>query len=718
MDCGPTCIRMIAKYYGQHYSLQYLRAQSHLDREGVSLRGIADAAEDIGFRTLVVKIPLSGEHDTSIGLLEAPKPCIIHWQQRHFVIVYKVRKEVVWIADPELGKYKINLRELKKNWLDKDGMGFVLLLEPGPEFGNRSGVPTKVIGFNYLFSYIKPYKSLLSRLFLGILLAVGLQFLFPFLTQSIVDIGIKNQDIGFINLILIAQLMIFVGQISVQIIQNWIILHIGSRVNIALISDFLVKMMRLSIGFFDVKMTGDLLQRIMDHRRIELFLRFTTLTILLSLFTLLIFGVVLLIYNVLIFAVYLIASLAYIAWILFFLRRRRQVDHRLFKVQAENQNALIELIQGMPEIKLQRSERKRRWQWANVQVNLFRVNVDALTITQYQDTGAGLINQFKDIIITIIAAKAVISGSMTLGMMLAVQYIIGQLNVPLQRMVNFFRMAQDAKISLERMGEIHQMEDEEPTGANRLQVLPDDLTIQLQKVSFKYNKYSDWVLKDIDLTFPKGKVTAIVGTSGSGKTTLVKLLLGFYPPNEGTIKVGGISLSNISQALWRDHCGAVLQDGYIFSDTIANNVAESEDTVNKTKLLRAVQTSNIQDFVESLPLGYNTMLGAKGKGLSQGQKQRVLIARAVYKDPTFLFFDEATNALDANNEKAIMKKMDDFFTGRTVVVVAHRLSTVKNADQIVVLEKGGIVEIGDHKSLIQKKGAYYQLVSNQLELGA
>ena len=717
MDCGPTCIRMIAKFYGRNYSLQLLRQESHIDKEGVSVRGMVEAAEFIGLRSLVVRLPLKANETMGLGLLEAPKPCIIHWQHRHFVVVYKTNNKYIWIADPEVGKVKLSHQEVAQNWLAKDGLGVVVLLETSPDFFQREGETLDKTGFGFLVRYIWPYRTLLNRLVLGIVLAAGLQFLFPFLTQAIVDIGIQNQDIGFVNLILLAQLMIFVGQISIQFIQNWIILHIGSRMNISLISDFLIKLMRLSLEFFDAKMTGDLLQRIMDHRRIEALLKYTSLTILLSIFTMVVFGVVLFIYNPLIFTVFLVASIGYILYIRLFFNWRRHIDYSLFKVQSENQNALIELIQGMPEIKLQRSERKRRWHWANVQVKLFRVNVAALSLTQYQDLGAGIITQLKDIFITILAAKAVIQGQMTLGMMLAVQYIIGQLNAPLQQLANFMRMAQDAKISLERMGEIHALEDEEPKEISRLSALPDNRDILIEDLSFKYNKFGNWVLKNINLTIPEGKVTAIVGTSGSGKTTLVKLMLGFYTPNEGAIKIGGITLGNLSRGVWRDNCGAVLQDGYIFSDTIANNISESDDQVDKSKLLKAVQTANIQPFIESLPLGYNTTVGSHGKGLSQGQRQRLLIARAVYKNPTFLFFDEATNALDAENEKVIMHNMDLFFTGRTVVVVAHRLSTVKDADQIVVLNEGEIVEQGTHDSLISLKGHYYKLVSNQLDLG-
>ena len=717
MDCGPTCLRMIAKHYGKSYSIQYLRENSYVDREGVSLRGIVEAAEHIGMRTLALKLPLEGKGEEEPGLLDAPLPCIAHWEQNHFVVVYKADKKNVWIADPAVSKKKLTHAQFRKSWIGDGKNGIALLLEPSPEFYKEEGEKINKTGFRFLFRYLRNYKRLIYQLLIGLFLGSIFQLIFPFLTQVIVDKGIENQDISFIYLILVGQLMLFAGQLTVNIIQSWILLHIGTRVNIALLSDFLIKLMRLPIGFFDSKLIGDLLQRIQDHKRIELFMTTSTLGTIFSAFNLLIFGLVLFIYNLSIFFVFALASVLYIAWILLFLGQRKIVDHQRFSELSENQSTLIELIQGMQEIKLQRSERKRRWQWANIQARLFRANIKSLAITQYQDTGANIISQLKDIFITFIAATAVIEGQMTLGMMLAVQYIIGQLNAPLQQLANFIRTAQDAKISLERLGEIHEKEEEEEVSGPQLDLLPEKADLHIEGLTFRYNKLSDYALKDINLTIPQGKVTAIVGTSGSGKTTLVKLLLGFYQPDSGSIKIGGIQLRNISNDLWRQKCGAVMQDGFIFSDTIAENIAESDDSVDRVKLLRAVKMANIQEFVESLPLGYNTYVGLKGNGLSQGQRQRLLIARAVYKDPDFLFFDEATNALDARNEMVIMQNMASFYKGRTVVVVAHRLSTVKDADQIVVLEKGVLTEKGTHQELVAKRGAYYTLVKNQLELG-
>jgi len=717
MDCGATCLRMIAQFYGRSYSLQSMREKCHVDREGVSMLGISEGAESIGIRTLVAKIAFDTDMEEDAGLIEVPLPCIVHWEQRHFIVVYKISKKFVWVADPGKGKMKLSREAFEKGWTSDGQKGITLLLEPSPEFYELEGEKSDRNDLGYLFKYFRPYKRLITQLILGLILGSTFQLIFPFLTQAIVDIGIENQNIGFIYLILMAQLMLFFSQTITNFIQSWILLHIGTRVNINILSDFLIKLMKLPIAFFETKMIGDLLQRVHDHERIKLFLTNSTLATLFSFFNLIIFGIVLLIYNTSIFFIFLVASVLYLFWISIFLKKRKIIDYQNFEQLSENRSTLIELIQGMQEIKLQNSEKKRRWQWTHIQARLFRVNIRSLVITQYQDAGAGFITQLKDIIISFIAAKAVIEGQMTLGMMLAVQYIIGQLNAPLQQMINFIRSTQDAKISLERLGEIHNRDDEELPSEQQLDMLPKQGDLNIEDVSFQYNKLSEFVLKDINITIPKGKITAIVGTSGSGKTTLVKLLLGFYKPTKGTIRVDSIVLENISKKLWRSKCGAVMQDGYIFSDTIANNIAESDDYVNKEKLLKAVQMANIQPFVESLPLHYNTMIGARGNGISQGQKQRILIARAIYKDPDFLFFDEATNALDARNEKVIMENMNQFFAGRTVLVVAHRLSTVKNADQIVVLEEGKLVEKGTHNELVELKGTYYHLVKDQLELG-
>lgn len=717
MDCGPTCLRMIAKFYGKSYSLQWLRENSFIDREGVSLEGISDAAETIGLHTLAVKI------DYQTLLEDVPMPCIAHWRGQHFIVVYKVSKTHVWVADPAIGHVKYTKKEFLDGWSsdieDGEKVGIILALETTPEFyQTEEDTPVDKSSFGFLFQYAFRYKRLLFQLFFGLFFGSLVQLLFPFLTQAVVDIGISTNDIDFIYLILAAQLVLFLSQTSVSFIQSWILLHISTRMNISLISDFLIKLMKLPIGFFDSKMIGDLLQRISDNYRIEEFLTATTLNALLSCINLVVFGAVLLYYNTTIFLIFFISSVLFIGWILFFLKRRKIIDYKKFDQQAANQTKLIEMINGMQEIKLQNAETRKRWEWERIQARLFKVNISGLALDQYQIAGSRFINELKNILITFIAARLVIDGELTLGMMLAIQYIMGQLNAILLQLTTFIHAAQDAQLSLERMGEIHNKEDEKAIALEQSNDLPGQGDLKLENVTFHYgNPSSPPTLKNINLTIPRGKVTAIVGTSGSGKTTLLKLLLKFYKPQYGHIKVGEMPLDHINNRAWRNSCGAVMQDGYIFSDTIANNIGISDSLVDKRKMVKAVKIACIHDFIENLPLGYNSKIGASGNGLSEGQKQRLLIARSVYKNPQYLFFDEATNSLDAKNEKAIVENLNTFFENKTVVVVAHRLSTVKDADQIVVIDQGEIIEQGNHQELTQKKGAYFHLVKNQLELG-
>lgn len=717
MDCGPSCLRMIAKFHGKNFTLQTLRERSFLTREGVSLLGISDAAESIGMRSVGARVSfeqLSGQ---------VPLPCIVHWREEHFVVVYAFRKGKVYVADPAYGLIKYSVGEFLKGWCGNTdpgtAKGLCLLLEPTPDFYKQADEKTDKSTFTYLFSYFRNQKRFLWQLFIGLLLGSLFQLIFPFLTQSMVDVGINNRDIGFVTLILVAQLVLFVSQTSVDFIRNWILLHLTTRLNISLISDFLIKLMKLPIGFFDTKMIGDMMQRIGDHVRIENFLTNQTLNVLFSMVNLVIFSVVLAVYSWKILLVFLFGSLLYVLWIILFLRKRRELDYRRFTQLSENQAKLIELITGMQEIKLNNCEKQKRWEWERIQARLFSVNINRLSLAQTQTIGSGFINQLKNIIISFLSAKLVIDGQMTLGAMVAVSYIIGQMNSPIEGLMNFIQTAQDAKISLERLNEIHLRKDEEEPDEQKITVFPGHQDIVIRDLSFQYEgPRSPMVLKNINLQIPGNKTTAIVGMSGSGKTTLIKLMLGFYPPGAGSISLGDIQIRNFSTRLWREKCGVVMQDGFIFSDTIINNITVGFEQVDRQRLLDAVRMANIQDYIESLPLGYNTKIGQEGVGLSQGQKQRLLIARAVYKNPDFLFFDEATNALDANNEKVIMENMDNFYKGRTVVVVAHRLSTVKNADQIIVLDKGEIVERGTHEDLIALKGAYFHLVKNQLELGA
>jgi ATP-binding cassette subfamily B protein len=716
MDCGPTSLAMIARYYGKTYTQQTLRERCYITREGVSMLGTSDAAESIGMRTMGVRISFDKLAN------EVLLPCIAHWRQNHFIVVYKIKKDIVYVSDPAHGLVKYTKEEFLSGWAStrKDGedQGLCLLLEPTPDFYKADDESLNKSSFKFLFSYLRPYKKFLAQLFLGMGVGSLLQLIFPFLTQSIVDYGINNRDIGFITLILIAQLALFMGRTSVEFIRSWILLHISTRINISLISDFLIKLMKLPIGFFDTKMIGDIMQRIGDHRRIESFLTTSTLNILFSFINLIIFGIVLAIYDMRIFLIFIVGSILYVIWIYLFMKKRRELDFKRFAQLSDNQSNLFQIITGMQEIKLNNCEKQKRWEWERIQAKLFRVNIKSLSLSQYQQIGSIFINQTKNIFITFFAAKAVVTGEMTLGMMLAVQYIIGQLNSPIEQLIGFMHTTQDAKISLERLGEIHQKKDEEPVEEARVTILPENKTIKVKELSFQYEgPHSEFVLNNIDLVIPQSRVTAIVGMSGSGKTTLIKLLLGFYEPTKGEIKVGDIDIRSVNSRLWRQQIGVVMQDGYIFSDSIARNIAVRDEIVDKKRLLESARIANVQEFVDTLPLGYNTKIGQEGHGLSQGQKQRILIARAAYSNPEYLFFDEATNALDANNEKAIMENLEDFFKGRTVIVVAHRLSTVKNADQIVVLEKGKIAELGTHKELTSLRGSYYNLVKNQLELG-
>jgi ATP-binding cassette subfamily B protein len=717
MDCGPTCLRIIAKYYGRHYSLQNLRDQSSITKEGVSLLGISDAAENIGFHTTGVQLTFDQlQHEITL-------PCIAFWNQNHFVVVYKVKNDKVYVSDPATDKIVFTKEEFIKHWASTGTEdypeGICLLLEPTPAFYQQKGDTVNKKSFGFLLSYLKPYRKFMVQLVISLLLGSVLQLFFPFLTQAIVDKGIVLKDLTFIQIVLVAQLFLFGSRLMVDIIRGWIVLHLGTRINISLISDFLQKIMKLPISFFDKKLMGDIIQRIDDHKRIEQFLSVSTLNVFFGLFNIIIFGIILAIYSLKIFLLYLSGSILYIAWVYLFLKRRRALDNKKFSELSMNRSNIIQLINGMPEIKLNNCETQKRWEWERIQARLFNINVKSLSLSQYQESGASFFNEVKNIIITVVAATLVIEGSLTLGMMLAISYILGQLNAPLEMLIDFLNQSQDAKISLERMAEIHEKENEIRDDEQFFTELPEHKTITIKGLHFQYEgPRSPYVLNDINLTIDEGKVTAIVGTSGSGKTTLLKLLLGFYPPVEGELLVGTQNLKYFNSNSWRKQCGVVMQDGFIFSDSIAKNIAVSDEKTDKDKLLYAGKIANIMEFVENLPMGFNTKIGDEGHGLSQGQKQRILIARAVYKNPAFIFFDEATNALDAGNEKMIMENLDQFFRGKTVVVVAHRLSTVKNADKIVVLNKGEIIELGTHEELTAKKGEYYQLVKNQLELGA
>ncbi|MDR4952951.1 peptidase domain-containing ABC transporter [Chryseobacterium sp. ES2] len=717
-DCGPTCLRIVSKYYGKSISLQQIRNLSETTREGSSLLGLSDAAENLGFRSMGVQI------DFNTLTEEVPFPCIAHWNKNHFVVVYKIDKNnKVYISDPSYGLITYTREEFIKSWIGENANenteeGIVLILETTPAFFQTEfDAEESKASFTFLSKYLLKYKTLVIQLAIGLLGGSLLSLIFPFLTQSIVDVGIQNQDINFIYVVLLAQIMLFLGRMGIETIRSWILLHLSARINISIISDFFIKLMKLPISFFDTRMTGDIMQRINDHHRIEQLLTSSSLNTLFSLVNLIIFSIVLLFYDYRLFIVYLVGAVLYIGWISFFLKKRKELDYKRFSQVSQEQSKVIELINGMQEIKMHNAEKQKRWDWEFLQVKLFKIRIKSLSLEQWQSVGGNFINQMKDILVSFLSAKLVLSGNLTLGMMLSVQYIIGQLNSPLLQLIDFIKQTQDAKISLERLGEIHDKDDEEDKNEQYVTDVPKQ-DIEIKDMSFRYIGSDVPVFENLSLTIPYQQTTAIVGASGSGKTTLLKLLMKFYDPDQGEIRIGNTNMKNISPRYWRDHCGVVMQEGYVFNDTIANNIAVGEDHIDKQKLRRAVEIANIKDFIESLPLSYNTKIGNEGVGVSGGQKQRLFIARAVYKSPEYILFDEATSALDANNEKVIMENLEQFFKGKTAVVIAHRLSTVRHADKIIVLDQGKVVEEGSHADLVDLRGEYYRLVRNQLELGS
>ena len=720
MQCGIACLQMVCKYFGREYSLDSLSKLCFATTEGVSMLGINEAANTLGLHTISARV-------TTTMLGKAPLPSILHWDQNHFVVLYKVKKEKkFYVADPGKGLVTYSLEEFKQHWISTssngEDKGIAMFLETTPAFFTYKMEDEEHIkekrSFRFLFGYVKKYRKYFGQIILGLIVGSLLQLVLPFLTQSIVDVGIKNQDIGFVWLILLGQLMLTISRTAIDFIRRWLLLHISLRINISLVSDFFIKLLKLPMSFFDTKLMGDLMQRMNDHSRVNNFLTQQTLNITFAMLTFVVFSVVLFFYNKLVFAIFLLGSILYGTWMTLFLKRRKVLDYELFEQQAINNNKTYEFITSMQEIKLQDCEQRRRWEWEDTQADLFGVQMKSLKLQQTQEAGSIFINEVKNIIITVVAATAVIHGQMTLGMMLAVQYIIGQLNSPVEQLMNFFYSLQDVKISLERINEIHQMDDENGKECLLTSIEDKNEGIDIKNIMFKYDPHAlRKTIDDVSIHIPQGKVTAIVGASGSGKTTLIRLMLGYYPVLEGQINIGNTDINKLNKKWWRRQCGVVMQDGVIFSESIARNIAVDDGDIDKERLLKAAEIACIKDYVMALPLKFNTKIGRDGVGLSQGQKQRILIARAVYKNPDYIFLDEATNSLDANNERSIVENLDKFYKGKTVVIVAHRLSTVKNADQIVVIDHGKVVEVGNHESLTAKRGAYYNLVKNQLELG-
>ncbi len=717
-DCAPTCLKMVAKFYGKNIPLAYLRKVCYTQRIGTTMLGLSEGAETIGFDSLCLHLTWE---QFSAGV---PLPCIIHWDNDHFIVVYKIKGDKIFVGDPAYGLLKHNKRLFLKCWLQQNSesnlaTGTVLLLEPTEKFYNlhintREEKPT----FGYLFNYIKQYKSFIFQLILSLGLASIISLIFPFLAQAIMDVGIENKDLNFIIVILIAQLILVISQNVNTFIRSWVMLHLSMRLDISLISDFLNKLMRLPISYFDTKLIGDINQRIGDFSRIQNFLLNNVLGMFIALVNFITYGYIMTNYDLNILGVFLGGSLIYILWVTLFMKRRRKLEYLRFQESSVEQSNVIQLITGMQEIKLNNCEDQKRWDWERIQLKLYHVGIKDLSLRQIQEIGAIFINQTQNIIISFLAAKAVIMGEITLGMMIAIQYIIGQLSAPVGQFVGFMQSLQKAQIGLERINEIQNKEDEEPENKRKIQKVPTHEDIILENVSFHYNgPRSLKILDNINLTIENGKVTAIVGASGSGKTTLLKLLLRFYVPTSGNISLGNTALKEYSESQWRKNCGVVMQEGFIFYDTVINNIALMDKEPNMEKVRKAIEMSCTNDFIHTLPLGLNTKIGLDGRGISTGQKQRLLIARAIYKNAPYLILDEATNSLDASNELKIMKNLNLFFQGKTVLVVAHRLSTVKNADKIVVLDKGKIVEEGKHEELTALKGYYYNLVKNQLELG-
>lgn len=709
-DCGPASLKIIAKYFGRYYSLQYLRDRCGITKEGVSLLDISTGAESIGLRTLAIKCTLNDV------VSKVPLPAIVFWNENHFVVVYNADKKYIWISDPAKGRVKYTHEEFRKGWYPKgEENGVLLAVEPTVDFQKSEAEKTqRKSTFSGILRYFFPYKKQFG-LVLGIMLVVTLlQAVLPFISKAVIDVGIKTSDVNFIHMVLFGNICILASVMAFNVLRDWVLLHITSRVNIALISDYLIKLMKLPVTFFENKLLGDILQRAQDHERIRSFIMNNSLALIFSSLTFIIFTIILLVYNANIFYIFLAGSACYIVWVLLFLSIRKKLDWEYFELLSKNQSYWVETVSAIQDIKIFNYEKYRRWKWEEIQARLYHVNKKVLTVTNAQNLGAQFIEGMKNMAIVFYCAVAVINGEITFGVMISTQFILGMLNGPLIQFINFVVSAQYAKISFLRINEIRELEDEEDLlSIGSTTVMPEKKDITLENVFFQYTPNGSMVLRNVFLRIPEKKVTAIVGGSGSGKSTLLKLLVRLYKPTHGEIKMGGMNVTAINLRQWRDLCGVVMQDGNIFSDTILNNIVLDDDHIDYDRLREVCRTAQLEEEINSMPKGFETMIGETGRGLSGGQKQRLLIARALYQDPEFLFLDEATNSLDVMNERKIVEALSNAFKQRTVVVIAHRLSTIKHADQIVVLNQGYIAEIGNHQTLMEKKGLYYQLVATQ-----
>ncbi len=719
MDCGPTCLRMIAKYYGKHYSAESLRLSNIYSKEGVSMLGLCEAGEQLGFKTTGVAMSIDEL------LSQVTTPAILHWRSSHFVVFVPFNQgeelsDRIQIIDPESGRRIISRSELMESWISKKGeggeTGMALLLEPTILFYEKADEKDFSINFRFLFKYLRNVRWPLLQVFVALLVSSLLQLIFPVLMQGLVDTGVRTKNLDFITMILIGQMVLIFSRTIIDFIRTRLLLVVSSVINLSLLSDFWIKVTKLPISYFDTYHTGDIMQRVSDNKQLQSFITSSALNTLFSIFNFVIFSFTLLKYNSLLFIIFCVGSMLNFLWVNVFLRFRRKLNYENFHLSAQENNSTLQLVQGMQEIKLHNAERIKRWEWEGIQASLYKLNLRRLTINQLQQTGALFISQGKDVVITFIVARLVVQGELTFGAMLAIQYIIGQLGNPIEQLIAFVQSGQDAKISLERLNDIHKMNDEETSNHLYLGPQAPAMNIVFRHFTFAYAGASDIpVLRNISFEIEAGKTTAIVGASGSGKTTILKLLLQFYNNYRGELQVGDMPLKDIAPSYWRSQCGAVLQTGYIFDDSIRQNICLGHETIDHQRLLHACRMANILDFIESLPNAFDTRLGTNGATISQGQKQRILIAREVYKDPQYIFFDEATNSLDAHNETEIVSNLQQYFVGKTVVIVAHRLSTVRHADKIIVLDKGRIVEQGTHESLKEQGGAYFELIKNQFD---